>query len=55
MSARRKVYVSLPGHILDRIERERAAAEVREDTPVTTSDVIEVLLTLGLEFGGEDA
>lgn len=55
MSARRKLYVSLPGHLLDRIEHERTAAELRDRMPVSSDDVIEALLTLGLEFAGEDA
>lgn len=53
--SRRKVYVSLPSHLLDKVERERLAAEMRDGTQVTTSDVVEALLTIGLEFAGDDA
>lgn len=53
--SRRKIYVSLNERQLAAIERERIAAEAREGTRVDRDDVIEALLSIGLELAGEPA
>ena len=50
---RRKIYIALPERLLAVIERERAAAERRDCTPVTRDDVVEALLTIAVEFAGD--
>lgn len=53
MTSRRKIYIALPDRLPAVIERERAAVEQHDGTPVTRDDVVEALLTIAIEFAGD--